>query len=224
VKVNKTTIFRFLRYLPLIVLVVLLTFFVVRNGISAIDNLIAKFSNRRWLTAAAFMGLFLIKSVSFGLPYTLLYIAIGSIYPLGWALVLNILGIAVNMQIPYFFGRSAGRGYTDRLLVKFPKFGDLEGFSQRSGVFFTFMVKFIGLVPHEISNIFLGSLHVPYVKYMTGGILGLLPGMVATTLIGISIKTPDSPVFIISVVVVVLLVVLSFVLYRRQVSSNSPRI
>ncbi len=219
---KKVSVFSILKFLPLVTLLVVVTVFVARNGVSAIDNLVEKFSDRLWLTAAAFMGLFLLKSVSFGLPYTLLYIGIGSLYPLEWAIALNVLGIAVNMQIPYLIGKYAGKGYIERLIIRFSHFEKLEVYSQRSGIFFTFMVKFIGLIPHEISNIFLGSLRIPYLQYMAGGILGLLPGMVATTLIGSSLKTPGSPMFIISVIVVVLLSVISFVIYRRQVRPNSP--
>ena len=79
------------------------------------------------------------------------------------------------------------------------------------------MVKFIGKVPHEITNALLGSLKIPYLAYLAGGVLGLLPTMVATTLVGKGLDNPGSPLFIISIVVVVLLLVVSFLLYRRQI-------
>lgn len=208
-------LFQIARLTPLVLIALLLTRFVIRNGVSTIDTLVQDFNNRPWLTAGAFMGLFLLKSVSFGLPFALLYLGVGSIFPLGWALVINVCGILVNMQIPYLLGRYAGGSMVERLVGKFPKLGKLELFSQDSAFLFSFLVKFIGKIPHEITNALLGSLKIPYFAYVGGGLLGLFPTMVATTIVGTSIDHPGSPQFIISVVVVVLLTVASFIIYRR---------
>ena len=204
-----------LRTLPPVVVLVLLTIFVVRNGAATIAVLTEQFSDRIWLTTAAFMGLFLLKSISFGLPFALLYIGVGSIYPLGWALVVNIVGIVVNMQIPYLLGRFAGRSFVERLVGKFPSLERLEVYSRQSSLVFSFLVKFIGKIPHEITNAFLGSLKIPYGPYLVGGLLGLLPTMIATTLVGSSLDDPSSPEFIISLVAVLMLVGVSYMLYKR---------
>jgi uncharacterized membrane protein YdjX (TVP38/TMEM64 family) len=124
-------IWKVVRALPLVVVVILFTIFVVKNGVAAIDTLVEKFYERVWITTFAFLGLFLIKSVSFGLPYTLLYLGIGSIYPLGWALVLNTVGIIVNMQIPYFIGRYATGGISEKILAKFPQFSSFTIHKER---------------------------------------------------------------------------------------------
>jgi uncharacterized membrane protein YdjX (TVP38/TMEM64 family) len=204
-----------LRMIPPLVILMLMTVFVVRNGVTAIETLVDQFHDRIWLTTAAFMGLFLLKSVSFGLPFALLYIGVGSLYPFWLALVVNCVGIVVNMQIPYFLGRYTGSGLVERLLGKYPSLGRLEAFSKHSSLLFSFMVKFIGKIPHEITNALLGSLKVPYVPYVVGGVLGLLPTMVATTLAGSSLDNPASPQFILSVVFVLSLAGLSYGLYRK---------
>ncbi len=214
------TLLAALRYIPVGILVVLMTVFVLRNGVAAINMLVEEFSNRLWLTTAAFMGLFLLKSVSFGLPYALLYIGVGSLYPIGWALIVNTVGIMVNMQIPYFFGRHAGSRFVERLGGRFPRIGRLEDYSHRSAFFLSFLVKFIGKIPHEITNALLGSLNIPYIPYMIGGILGVFPTMAATTLVGTSLHDPGSPLFIISLMIVIILTVFSFLLYRRQLNSE----
>ncbi len=217
---NKSLLITVLRSIPIGVLLILVTLFVIRDGASVIDTLVEQFSNRLWLTTAAFLGLFFLKSISFGLPFALLYIGVGNIYPFGWALVVNIVGIAVNMQVPYFVGRYAGNVYVERLARRFPRLGKLADFSNRSAYFVSFMLKFIGKIPHEITNAFLGSLKIPYVPYMAGGILGLLPTMAATTLVGSSLDDPSSPLFIISLSIVIILTAVSFFLYHRKVHSG----
>ncbi|MFA7370972.1 MAG: VTT domain-containing protein [Sphaerochaetaceae bacterium] len=220
---KKGVILKIVRALPLVVIVVVFTLFVVKNGVAAIDNLVETFYERVWLTTFAFLALFLVKSVSFGLPYTLLYLGIGSIYPLGWALVLNTVGIMVNMQIPYFVGRYATTGITERVLSRFPQFANFQLSESNSSVFIAFLVKFIGLLPHEITNLFLGSLKIPYWPYLVGGVLGLMPGMAATTLLGSNLHQPRSPIFIITVIVIVLLILFSLLLYKRRINSSSQK-
>ncbi|WP_422481129.1 TVP38/TMEM64 family protein [Pleomorphochaeta sp. DL1XJH-081] len=217
---GKPSIPSILRIIPLLLVLVLLTWFMVSRGATAVTSLVDSFEDRIWLTTAAFMGLFLLKSVSFGLPFALLYIGVGSIYPFGWALVVNIVGIAINMQIPYFLGRYTGGTFVERLVGKFPRLGRLEAFSQHSSFLFSFMTKFIGKIPHEITNALLGSLRVPYLAYITGGILGLCPTMIATTLVAASLDQIGSPLFYISLVVVVVLTLVSFILYRRFGDTN----
>lgn len=213
-------IWKIVRLLPLVVAVVLFTIFVVKNGVAAIDTLVEKFYERVWVTTFAFLGLFLIKSVSFGLPYTLLYLGIGSIYPLGWALLLNTVGIIVNMQIPYFVGRYATGGISEKILARFPQFSNFTMGKERSTLLVAFLTKFIGLLPHEITNLFLGTLPIPYWPYLVGGVLGLMPGMIATTVLGSNLHRPGSPIFIVTIAIVVLLIVFSILLYRRGVNSS----
>ena len=46
---------------------------------------------------------------------------------------------------------------------------------------------------------FLGSAGFGYVKYIIGSFAGVLPGMIATTVMGANIKDPTSPEFWIAV-------------------------
>ncbi len=212
---DKPFLLKILRMLPLVLVIILVTVFVVKNGASAISVLVEHSTDRPWLTAFAFMALFLLKSVSFGLPFALLYIGVGSVYPLGWALVVNIAGIVVNMQIPYFLGRRMGDSHVQRLVARYPFVYRLESFSKHSSLLFSFATKFIGKIPHEITNTLLGALKIPYVSYIIGGLLGLAPTMVATTIVGNNLTDPGSPAFIFSLVAIVALILMSLILFRR---------
>ncbi len=212
---TKLLLLKILRITPLVLVGALITGFVAKNGPSAISVLVERSIDRPWTTAFAFMALFLLKSVSFGLPFAVLYIGVGSVYPLGWAVVINIIGIIVNMQIPYFLGRHMGESYVQRLLVKYPALQRFESFSKHSSLLFSFTTKFIGKIPHEITNTLLGALKIPYTSYIFGGVLGLAPTMVATTMVGSNLTKPGSPMFILSLVAIIALGIISFILFRR---------
>ncbi len=204
-----------LRLAPLLIVVALATVVVVRSGPAAITAYIESYRENALVTAAVILALFLFKSVSFGLPYTVLYLAVGHIFSLPAALALNVIGIAVNMQIPYFIGRYGNFAAVERLLHR-AQF--VQEFTQRENnrpLVFSFLVKFIGVVPHEITNLLLGTLSIPYPKYLIGGILGLLPGMVATTVAGANLTNPRSIEFILAVAVFLALMLLSYYLSRR---------
>jgi len=212
-----------LRIAPLVLVGALITWFVVKNGPSTISVLVERSTDNPWITALAFMALFLLKSVSFGLPFALLYIGVGSVYPLGWALVVNIAGIVVNMQIPYFLGRHMGDAHVQRLLARYPALHRFESFSKHSSLLFSFTTKFIGKIPHEITNALLGALKIPYASYIVGSLLGLAPTMVATTIVGNTLTEPGSPMFIISLVAIIVLIAISFILFRRFEKTNPEK-
>lgn len=212
---SKPSILKILRIVPLVLVGILITWFVVKNGPATITILVERSTENPWLTIFSFMLLFLLKSVSFGLPFAVLYIGVGSVYPLGWALLVNVVGIVVNMQIPYFLGRYMGDSYVQRLIARYPTLYRFESFSKRSSLLFSFTIKFIGKIPHEITNTLLGSLKIPYISYIVGGILGLAPTMVATTMVGNNITEPGSPVFILSLIAIIILAIISLVLFRR---------
>ena len=60
---------------------------------------------------------------------------------------------------------------------------------------------------------YLGATHTPFFHNLLGGTLGILPGMILATIMGINIQDPTSPAFWISVALSVGLAVLSTLLY-----------
>ncbi len=207
-------LFSAIRIGAVVLVIVLATLVVLFKGPGTLAAYAESFQENLAVATIIFFGLFLFKSISFGLPYTVLYVAIGHIYPLPVALIINTAGIALNMQIPYFVGRYGKVSFVDRLVEKA---GFVKRFRERdenNEVVFAFLVKFIGVVPHEITNLLLGSMKIGYLNYLIGGVGGLLPGMIATTFAGDSMTEPLSPQFIIAVVVFVALLVGSYLLSR----------
>lgn len=208
-------IFSLIRIGVVVLVIILATLVVLLKGPGNLAAYAESFQEDLVLATLVFFGLFLFKSISFGLPYTVLYVAIGHIYPLPIALLMNVVGIALNMQIPYFVGRFGNVSFVDTLVAKA---GFVKRYRQQDGgseVLFTFLVKFIGVVPHEITNLLLGTMELRYFNYLLGGIGGLLPGMIATTVAGDSMTDPLSPQFIGAVVVFVVLLAGSYALSRR---------
>ncbi|MFA5513695.1 MAG: VTT domain-containing protein [Sphaerochaetaceae bacterium] len=206
---------KIIKRLILTTAVILLSYFVIRYGNSVINRVVEFSAENLFLTTVIILFLFFIKSVSFGLPYTLLYIGVSQIYPLFWALVINSIGIIINGQIPYFLGRYGASSLVDKAILKYPKLKILISFKTNNSLLFAFLVKFLGIVPHEITNLMLGSLKIGYFSFLFGSLLGLAPGMVITTVAGNNLTNPLSWPFVISVILLIVLLVFSYYIYKK---------
>jgi len=219
----KKNIRMILRFLPMASLSVLLSIYLARGGLVSIKEHLEVASNYSWLTVLILCVLYLIKSISFGIPFAFLYATSGSIFPLHIALLVNLGGIFINMQIPYMIGWRSGAPLVNRVLHKYPQLNRLKNIGSRSGLFIAFLFKFFGKIPHELTNTVLGALHINYWEYIVGSVLGLIPTMVVTTIIGKTASEGAFVTMIISIVALVLLTVSSFIIYKRQISARKKR-
>ena len=200
-------------YSPYLVAVLVAVGLTTAGGLQSISRLLERISGHPIIAIAVLMLLFAVKSVSFGIPFAFLYLSVGGLFPLGWAFLINLIGILINLQAPYWFGRLRGKGRMDNLAQRYPRFARMVELGGRNGFAIAFLVKFIGKIPHEITNALLGAIGIPYPLYLSGAVLGLLPVMIASTLVGRSLEDPTSASFIVPVVGLVVLTVCSLVLY-----------
>lgn len=152
--------------------------------------------SNKYLAGLFILVLFLIKSISVFFPIGIIYIVSGLIFPYYIGIPLNIIGTVIGMVYSYFIGYySMGEGGSYYL----SKYDRLEGVFKKvavNGWFMTFLIRSIGIIPHDIAGIILGSLKVPLLKYISASLVGVLPVLIATTVIGIIITNPNSKEFI----------------------------
>lgn len=148
-------------------------------------------------TAAGFLILLLYaaKSLTIFFPLVTLYLLSGIIFPLPHAILVNIAGLIVCDTIPYFIGRLLGLGHLEALRRKYPKLEIMETLRQKNGIQFATLTRAIGLLPGDVVSLYFGCVGLNYPAYLVGSILGLAPGMVATTVLGHQINAPEEPGF-----------------------------
>ena len=74
----------------------------------------------------------------------------------------------------------------------------------------------------DIASMLVGSLQIPYRKFLTGGLLGLMPQMIAHTVLGSAIFEPGSPAFIGSLAAMLLIGAVSLFFYAHELRKQ-PR-
>lgn len=158
-----------------------------------------------WLAALLMLLLFALKSLSIVVYCGILYAADGLLFPLPAAILMNILGTAVMVSVPYFIGRRHGGDLSARITKKYPKTVLIKEFRDENDFVFTLAVRLIGLLPCDIVSLYFGACRVSYPHYLAACILGMLPPAITMPIIGTSAHDPTSPRFLISVCVNALL-------------------
>jgi len=189
----------------------------------SVEDVLAYAPGNLVLTALFLLLLYGLKSLTVVFPLPVLYMSTGLLLPLPWAIAVSTLGIAVTVSIPYFFGRFTGSDLLEKLVEKYPKAQQMYRLKNNNEFYFVYLVKLIGIVPCDISSMILGVMRVKYRNMALGSVTGMVPYMVAVTVLGAKITEPFSLPSLISFGVVIVLTALSALLYRIVVQKRGQR-
>lgn len=130
------------------------------------------------------IAIFFLKGLTFVIPAMLIYVSVGMAFDLGTALFISLCGIAVEVAVTYWLGRMLGGEYVNRLLKK-AKGGDkLLNMQDKSKFSSLFVIRLLPVFPIDFASLFLGSIKLPFIKYMLVSVLGIAPRVIAFTLVG----------------------------------------
>lgn len=219
-----------LQIAPLVMVAIcVLIYFRFFRGVT-IEHILEFTPENLWLAALVMVGLFAMKSLSMFFPMLILIAASGSIFPTFLSAVLvNCAGVAVMLMIPYAVGRIAEREFVEKLINKHKNADKLREFKSENELFIAFFLRVINVLPCDLVSMFLGSTSFAPGKYLLGSFLGILPGLITTTLMGSSVDNPKSPKFWMSVIVEVVFAAGSAVWYyfykkRKKAASEKKEI
>ena len=177
-------------------------------------------SPQNMLLAALFLLLlFALKSLSVFIYCGFLFIASGIIFPLPAAILINLLGAAVMVSLPYWLGRRMGGELIDSIVRKYPKTAFLRQLQMENELFLSFITRIINILPSDILSLYMGASGISYGKYLLGSVAGMLLTIVTFPIVGSNITNPTSPPFIASVAVQAAVTVVSitgYALYLRK--------
>lgn len=198
---------------PILIVLAAVIILLKKSDIS-VQTLLAYTPEDPLLAACVLLAMYAVKSATVIFPLVVLELAAGYLFSTGTALFVNFLGMLIIMTVPYWMGRILGMDAVNRLIVKFPKFGEVVNRQQENSFFLCFFLRIVSCLPCDLVTLYLGATKTPFLQNLTAGTLGVLPGMILATLLGSGIQDPASPMFWISVALTVLLSVGSTVAYR----------
>lgn len=167
-------------------------------------------------TVLILLFLFSLKSVTVVLYSGIFYVAAGIMLPIIPAVLTSVAGIILMSFIPYMLGRVMAHGSTDMLIEKYPKLARVRDFRKENDFIFSFLARVISVVPNDPFSAYMGAAHANLWEYLLGSVLGLLPTAIPLTIVGRTAGDWDSPAFLISVAIKIVLVILSLLHIKKN--------
>ena len=126
-----------------------------------------------------------IKSFALVFPPAVIFAVSGILFENVWvAILVNFIGVALSMILPYYLGRFTGKELLDTLKGRFPKVKKLDDFAGKNEFMVVYVVKAAGVVPSDLMNIIYGAMNINFRKFFIASNLGMLPFNVLFSLLG----------------------------------------
>lgn len=211
--------------ISVIALWVLLAVFLFINRRSITPEKIAAFMpGASLLSALCIMLLFALKSLTVVVYAGILYATTALIFPVGWALAINMLGTALMATIPYVLGRAKGQQTILEINEKYPKLRNNPLLAGEHQFMFVLILRLAKILPYDVVSLYLGAKKVKYYIYLPLSILSMTDNIVLLTILGTSFMTSNRTLAIGAAVLELLIIALSMlwvVLYTKKKTKGS---
>ncbi len=130
------------------------------------------------------LGVYLLKSLTFVVPASIVYIAVGMAFPWWIALLINAAGIALEVTSTYIFGKiMGGKKVVEK--VEATKYGEkLLKMQSKNKVSALLAIRFLPVFPIDIVSLLLGAMRTPFGQYTAVSLGGILPRVILFTVLG----------------------------------------
>lgn len=166
-----------------------------------------------------------IKSFALVFPPAVIFAVSGLLFDNLWVAVLvNFIGVALSLIMPYYLGRFTGKDMLDTLKAKFPKIKKLDDFAGQNEFMVVYVVKASGVIPSDLMNVIYGAMNVNFMKFFIASNLGMLPFNILFTLLANKgdLSNPYSLLYIlpIPVFVVIMSLVVKKMTKKNKIKEN----
>ncbi len=163
----------------------------------------------------AVIGVYALKSVVFVVPAMMIYVSVGISFDTSTALILNLIGLTVEVTITYFLGKFLGGEYVAKLLEKNKGGKKLLNMKTKTKNSFLFVARVVPAFPIDFTSLFLGSSNYKFIPYLLISLLGIYPRVLLFTIIGDSIYKYIPKELIIKLIIVAIPVaIVAFIIYK----------
>lgn len=129
-------------------------------------------------------GVYLVKSVLFIIPASLIYISIGMAFETWQACLISLVGIILEVTVTYFLGLFLGGDYVNKLLAK-SKGGQKILDMKINDNFPAFLViRALPVFPIDFVSLFWGASKAKFPRYFFASVIGIMPRVVLFTILG----------------------------------------
>ena len=140
--------------------------------------------------------LFVVKTFFAIIPFTVLFIGTGLVFPVPIAATINVLGFIILISIQYFWGRKFGGGGAHKLLLRSETLSDFMDFHGKGNKWMLTVLRFLPVAPVGTVSKAYGATDMAYLPYVGLSVLGFLPRIISWSVVGCNIYDPFTPGFL----------------------------
>ena len=133
---------------------------------------------------ATIWGVYLVKSVLFIIPASLIYISTGMAFDVLRACLVSLVGIVIEVTVTYFLGLFLGEDYVNKLLAKSKggqKILDMK-FNDNFPAFL--VIRALPVFPIDFVSLFWGASKAKFPRYFFASVIGIMPRVILFTILG----------------------------------------
>lgn len=201
------------RILPICLCILCVGFYLTSGEDLSLEAILHVSPSHPFLATLFLLALYAFKSISIIFPILIPQVIGGLLFPPAAAICINLFGMAIALALPYWVGFFSDAGAVSRFMNKYPKTSIVFSVTKKNPFFASFFLRLISCLPGDVVGMYLGALNIPFRLYLPAGMLGVLPGTIAATLLGISVSDRQSPLFLFAILMTVLLSVSSLAIY-----------
>lgn len=170
---------------------------------------------------AVILGVYFIKSLTFVVPASLVYIAVGMAFNTPAAMIINTVGIIIEITATYIMGRFLGKDAVEKKLSSTKAGKKLLNTEQKNKNIAVFLIRFTG-IPIDISSLFMGAFDFKFVPYFFLSLAGILPRVLVLTAVGDGFYNLIPMKYLLAAVVVIVPVAAAAAVIKSFVSKKKP--
>jgi uncharacterized membrane protein YdjX (TVP38/TMEM64 family) len=130
------------------------------------------------------LAVYFTKSVLFVIPASLIYISVGLAFETWQAIIINLLGIALEVAVTFFLGKFLGGAAVEKIIGKSKGGQKLLNLRRGSRLSLLFTVRFLPVFPIDFSSLFFGASGFRFLSYFSISLLGIMPRVILFTILG----------------------------------------
>ncbi len=199
----------------------IVTFPTVQKSLEAIaaefvslENFIAGFNHV--ISFFIIMFLFLFKSFVPVIPFSVLFISSGMVFPPPVAVLINALGFALLVSTKFWWGRRFGGGKAVKVLKNYEPVSKFMDFNGTGNKWMLVLLRFIPFIPLGMVSRAYGTTEIKPLPYVCLSVLGFMPRLILWSVVGINIFDPFTPSFIIPIIVLLVISGIAILIYNSM--------
>ena len=211
--------------------VIALTLFVIAivnyDELSTLDiSKLTQFTDSLYITILVILAVYLIKGLVFVVPASLVYVAVGAMMNPVLAIVVNLVGIFLEVSVTYVLGRFLGKDAVYKLLSKKEAGKKILEKDIQSKISVLVSIRAIPAFPIDFISLFYGASGCAYLKYACFSLIGISWRVILFTVLGSAVFDwiPLDKIILIAIccipIGVVYYLIKKFVLDPKKASKN----